>query len=240
MARRRFFVPEIRRNAAELTGPDAEHLVRVLRVEPGQRFEVSDNKNVYLAEVETARKSVVQFRIVEPIAVKPSQVQLTLIAALFKFDHFEWMIEKITELGVSTIQPVEATRTERGLTQAAVKRSSRWERIALESSQQSRRDHLPRIEPTIRFTRSLTTAADLRLLLDESPDAPPILRCLGEDHPTNVHVALLLGPEGGWTDEERKEALDAGWRSCSLCPTVLRAETAAMAALAIVGAWASE
>src|SRR4051812_13983809 len=99
MARRRFFVPEIRRNMAELTGPDAEHLVRVLRVEPGQCFELSDNKNIYLAEVETARKSVVQFLILEPIASKPAQFQLTLVAALFKFDHFEWMVEKATELG---------------------------------------------------------------------------------------------------------------------------------------------
>src|SRR4051794_3670865 len=160
MARRRFFVPAIRRNIAELTGPDAEHLVRVLRVEPGQRFEISDNKNVYLAEVETARKSLVEFRTVEPIASKPARIQLTLIAALFKFDHFEWMVEKATELGVSTIQPVEAIRTERGLAQASVKRLARWERIALEASQQSRRDHLPRIEPTIRLAKSLQTIAD--------------------------------------------------------------------------------
>jgi 16S rRNA (uracil1498-N3)-methyltransferase len=238
MARRRFFVPEIRRNMAELTGPDAEHLVRVLRVEPGQCFELSDNKNVYLAEVETARKSVVQFRIIEPIASKPAQFQLTLIAALFKFDHFEWMVEKATELGVSAIQPVEAVRTERGLAQASAKRSARWERIALEASQQSRRDHLPRIEPTIRFTKSLAITADVRLLLDESSDAP-ILQCLETERPMNAHIALLLGPEGGWTEEERAEALAAGWRSCSLGSTVLRAETAALAALAIAGAWAA-
>ena len=239
MARRRFFVGEIRRNGAELTGPDAEHLVRVLRVEPGQCFEVSDNKNVYLAEVETARKSVVTFRIVEPIAPKPARLQLTLAAALFKFDHFEWMVEKATELGVSTVQPIEAARTERGLAQASVKRLARWERIALEASQQSRRDHLPRIEPTVGFTESLATAADIRLLLDESSDAPPILRCLPAERPTNTHIALLLGPEGGWTEEERNEALLAGWRSCSLGLTVLRAETAALAALANAGAWAA-
>jgi 16S rRNA (uracil1498-N3)-methyltransferase len=239
MARRRFFVPEIRRNLAELTGPDAEHLVRVLRVEPGQRFEVSDNRNVYLAEVETARKSVVEFRIVEPIASKPAPLPLTLMAALFKFDHFEWMIEKATELGVSAIQPVEAVRTERGLAQASVKRSLRWERIALEASQQSRRDHLPRIERAIPFAKSLQATADYRLLLDESPNAPPILRCLPADRTTRPHIALLLGPEGGWSDEERAEAIAAGWQSCSLGSTILRAETAAIAALAVVEAWAA-
>ncbi|MBV9037403.1 MAG: 16S rRNA (uracil(1498)-N(3))-methyltransferase [Acidobacteriaceae bacterium] len=237
MARRRFFVEEIRRGAAELTGTDAEHLVRVLRVEPGERFEISDNRNVYLAEVETARKSRVEFRIIEAIEPKPVRLQTTLVAALFKFDRFEWMLEKATELGVWTVQPVEATRTERGLAQASAKRSERWERIALEASQQSRRDRLPRIERTVRFPKALEMAADVRLLLDEFPNAPPILQCLPTVHTFPVHVALLLGPEGGWTDEERTEALRAGWQSCSLGPTVLRAETAAAAALAIASAW---
>jgi len=239
MARRRFFVEEIRRGAAELTGTDAEHLVRVLRVEPGQRFEISDNRNVYLAEVETARKSHVGFRILEAIEPKPVPLQTTLVAALFKFDRFEWMLEKATELGVGTVQPVEAVRTEHGLGQASAKRLGRWERIVLEASQQSRRDRLPRIERTIRFPKSLEIAADTRLLLDESPDAPPILSCLPTARTFPVHIALLLGPEGGWTDEERAEALHAGWQACSLGPTVLRAETAAAAALAVVGAWAA-
>jgi 16S rRNA (uracil1498-N3)-methyltransferase len=238
MARRRFFVPEIRRGVAELTGPDAEHLVRVLRVEPGQLFEISDNRNVYLAEVETARKSVVSFRTVEAVESKPALLQTTLIASLFKFDHFEWMVEKTTELGVSTIQPVEAVRTERGLAQASVKRLARWERIALEASQQSRRDHLPRVERTIRLPQSLQTAADMRLLLDES-SGTPILHCLPENRKAHPHIALLLGPEGGWTDEEREAASLAGWSSCSLGSTILRAETAAVAALAVLGAWAA-
>lgn len=239
MARRRFFVEEIRRGVAELTGTDAEHLVRVLRVEPGERFEISDNRNVYLAEVETARKSHVEFRILEAIEPKPAPLQTTLMAALFKFDRFEWMLEKATELGVSAVQPVEATRTEHGLSQASTKRLERWERIALEASQQSRRDRLPRIEHTIRFSKALETAADIRLLLDESLNAPPILQCLPTMRTVPIHVALLLGPEGGWTDEERAEALHAGWQSCSLGPTILRTETAAAAALAIVGAWAA-
>ena len=237
MARRRFFVEEIRRGAAELTGTDAEHLVRVLRVEPGERFEISDNRNVYLAEVETARKSRVEFRIIEAIEPKPVRLQTTLAAALFKFDRFEWMLEKATELGIWTVQPVEATRTERGLAQASAKRSERWERIALEASQQSRRDRLPRIERTVRFPKALEIAADLRLLLDESPDALPILQCLPTVHTVPVHVAMLLGPEGGWTDEERAEALRTGWQACSLGHMVLRVETATVAALAIVGAW---
>ncbi len=236
MARRRFFVPEVRRGAAELTGPDAEHLVRVLRVEPGQVYEISDNRNVYLAEVEFARKSAVGFRIVEELPAPAPQVHITLLAALIKFERFEWLIEKATELGVDCIQPIEATRTERGLAQASAKRCARWQRIATEASQQSRRAHLPEILAVISFDAALQTSADIRLMLDENAGRPPILQSFPATRSAEDRVALLLGPEGGWTDDERERARSAGWRACSLGPTILRAETAAVAALAVIQA----
>jgi 16S rRNA (uracil1498-N3)-methyltransferase len=237
MARRRFFVPEIRRGTAELTGPDAEHLVRVLRAEAGQIYELSDNQNLYLAEIETARKSLVAFRITEKLEVPPQSVHLTLLPALIKFDRFELMLEKAIELGVSVIQPFEATRTEHGLAQAAAKRLARWERIATEASQQSRRVYLPRIEMPIRFARALAADATIRLILEEET-APAILTQLPTEKNPADRVALLLGPEGGWTDEERNAAKAAGWLPCSLGQTILRAETAAIAGLAVIqAAW---
>ena len=238
MARRRFFVPEIRRGMAALAGPDAEHLVRVLRVEPGQIYEISDNKHLYLAEIETARKSAVSFRITEELEAPAPSVIVSLLPALFKFDRFEWLIEKATELGVSSIQPFEAARTERGLFQASLKRRARWERIALEASQQSRRAHLPEMRPSVRFAKALEVPADLRLQLDENPDLPPILQLLPEHRAPSDRVALLLGPEGGWTEEERRLVQRAGWQACSLGKTILRAETAGIAALAVArAAW---
>jgi 16S rRNA (uracil1498-N3)-methyltransferase len=238
MSRRRFFVHEIRRGAAQLTGPEAEHLARVLRVEPGQRFEISDNRNLYLAEIETVRKSLVSFRVVEDLPAPSPQAAITLLPALFKFDRFEWLVEKATELGVSVIQPWDAVRTERGLAQASTKRLPRWSKIALESSQQSRRARLPEIEPVIKFAAALQTPADLHLLVDEDPAAPPILSVLPPDRPATSRIALLLGPEGGFTDSERAAAIAAHWLACSLGPTILRAETAAVGALAIVrAAW---
>jgi 16S rRNA (uracil1498-N3)-methyltransferase len=238
MARRRFFVPEVRRGLAELKGSDAEHLVRVLRVQPGQIYEISDNRDVYLAEIESARKSDVSFRLLEKLEAFAAPVQVALLAALIKFDRLEWLIEKATELGVFAIQPFEAVRSERGLAQAAVKRLARWERIALEASQQSRRAHLPRIEAPVRFAKTLQNAANIKLLLDEA-GAAPVLECLPQVRASADIIALLVGPEGGWTDEEREQAVGAGWVRCGLGPTILRTETAGMAALAIVhAAWA--
>ena len=88
MARRRFFVPQVRRGAAELTGDEAEHLVRVLRAEEGQVYEISDNRNLYLAEVETARKSLVSFKVLEELPWPPPEAEIVLIPALIKFDRF--------------------------------------------------------------------------------------------------------------------------------------------------------
>lgn len=236
MARRRFFVSEVRRGSAELTGSDAEHLVRVLRVQAGQVFEICDNTDVYLAEVETARKAAVTFRCLEKLPVIEPPVLIHLLPALFKFDHFEWLIEKTTELGVVSIQPFEAVRTEKGLREASHKRLTRWQRIGVEASQQSRRVHLPEIDSAQRLSDVLSFEADCKLMLDEETGCPALLDCLPEQKKPEDAVAILLGPEGGWTEEERAQVKAAGWQSCSLGPTILRAETAAIAAAAIVSA----
>jgi 16S rRNA (uracil1498-N3)-methyltransferase len=239
MARRLFFVPEVRRGAAEISGADAEHLIRVLRAEPGQIYEISDNRQRYLAKIEAARKSVVVFQVVERLPDGPATASVHLYPALFKFDRFEWMVEKATELGVTSITPFEAVRTERGLSQAAAKRRARWERIALESSQQSRRAKLPEVHPAIDFDHAIRDQFKVRLMLDENETAIPILVAIEECCPekgVDDNVALMLGPEGGWTESEREAIREAGWRSCSLGSAILRAETAALAGLSVIHA----
>lgn len=237
MSRRRFFVPQVRRGVAELTGDEAEHLVRVLRAEVGQVYEISDNTKLYLAEVETARKSQVTFKVLEELPTPAPEAEVILLPALIKFDRFEWIVEKATELGVAVIQPFEAMRTERGLAQASVKRSERWQKIAHEASQQARRLHLPTLAQTVRFREAVATVANVKLMLDEDSHEP-ILKCLPSTKAVTDRIALLLGPEGGWTEEERKIGQESGFVSCSLGSTVLRAETAATAAIATIrAAW---
>jgi 16S rRNA (uracil1498-N3)-methyltransferase len=233
--RRRFFVEDIRNGHAEIAGDDARHLTRVLRVEAGQRYEISDNHAVYLAEIETARKERVIFRTLEKLPVIEPPVIMTLCAAIVKFDHFEWMIEKATELGVSRIVPMISVRTERGLDKAAPKRLERWRRIGLEASQQSRRAHLPEIAEPTRWRDALETRAAYFYALDENT-THPLPAAFPAERRRDDSVALLIGPEGGWTDEERSEFIAAGWAAVSLGPSILRAETAALAALAVVSA----
>jgi len=233
-------VDAVRGGMAELRGEDARHLTRVLRAEAGQRYEISDGQSAYLAEIAEARGPHVVFRVIEPLDTPATPLRITLCAALIKFDRFEWMVEKATELGVERILPVEAERSGKGLPEASRKRTGRWARIARESSQQARRVRAPEIRPAVRFERCLAEEADYRYFLEEAA-APPLLRvlqALPACRASASSAALLTGPEGGWTDAERQLAAAAGWQPVSLGPQVLRAETAAAAAIAVlVNAW---
>ncbi len=243
MARRRFFVDTVQSGRARITGPDAHHLTRVLRVESGQQFEISDNQNVYLAEVESARKELVSFVVRDRLAIAEPAVRTTLLASLIRFERFEWIIEKATELGVDRIVPLETERTEKGLRKAAEKRSVRWNRIAREASEQSRRARLPEISAAVALVEALGIEAGYRYVLEEAQGAQsvsPMLAALPASRVAGDQVALLLGPEGGWTDRERLLIGTAGWRPVSLGHEILRAETAAIAGLAIINAaWAA-
>lgn len=231
MARRLFYAQEWKSGKAFLRGETAEHLRRVLRAERGQLYELSDGQRLWLARIEAFAKETVEFSLIEELPAVRQPAPIHLLASLFKFDHFEWMIEKATELGVERITPVASLRSEKGLDAAAEKRRARWEKIAREAGQQSRRLRPPEIGPVISFKEALKTEAETRFFLDEDEDAPPILSVL-----TNpaAPAAFLCGPEGGWDPREREAAQHAAWQPVSLGPLILRAETAALAALAVL------
>ena len=128
MARRRFFVDGIHDGRAELTGDQAHHLRRVLRVEAGRRYEISDTRRVYLAEVSLSTAKRIVFDVLEELPAREPPIALDLYLALIKFDRLELAIEKTTELGVRRIVPVIASRSEKGLERAAAKRAERWRR----------------------------------------------------------------------------------------------------------------
>jgi 16S rRNA (uracil1498-N3)-methyltransferase len=235
MARRRFFVDSVHSGQARIAGQDAHHLTRVLRVEAGQKFEISDNRDVYLAEVESARKDLVSFAILARIEQPEPALHATLLVSLIKFERFEWMLEKAAELGVERVVPVEAERSEKGLAQAAGKRLARWKRIAREASEQARRARLPEIEEPMSLPAALATPADRRYMLEEEI-APPMPSLLPAERSPQDRVVLLVGPEGGWTDRERSAISAAGWIAVSLGREILRTETAAIAGLAILNA----
>ena len=214
-----------------MEGEAAHHLVRVLRAQPGQLYELSDGHRLCLARIEAVKRERVEFSLTEELPAHEFRIRITLLLSIVKFDAFEWALEKATELGVDTIVPLAAARSEKALLVAAPKRAQRWKKILLEASQQSRRLRIPALMQLTKLEQVFSSHLDgLRLLLSERSDAPPLRAVLKGQ--TAATVALAIGPEGGWTDPEFQAAQRSGFQEASLGGLILRTETAVIAALA--------
>jgi len=173
----------------------------------------------------------VQFALVEELPAFHPSVDVTLLLAVVKFDAFEWALEKATELGVNTIVPLAAGRSEKALLAAAAKRAERWKKILLEASQQSRRVRVPVLGEVVKPENMLASCKDgLRVMLSERATASPLRMVLKGQEATKATIAI--GPEGGWTDAEFAAAHGCGFLEAALGRLILRTETAVIAALA--------
>jgi 16S rRNA (uracil1498-N3)-methyltransferase len=232
MTRRRWIADTWTDTTASLTGEQAQHLARVLRAQPGQVFDVVANGFLHRAEIVSADEREVLFTLHEELEVDAA-LPVHLLMAVFKFDHMEWGIEKATELGVARITPVLARRTEKHLALASAKRVDRWRRIALEAAKQSRRTDVPVVDDPATLKAALGMVdAGTKLLLAETEQENTLSAGLAGAET----VALAIGPEGGWTVEEMTLFSESGWKHVTLGPRILRAETAAIAALAVCAA----
>jgi 16S rRNA (uracil1498-N3)-methyltransferase len=231
MTRRRWIADEVSGSRAAIVGAHAEHLVRVLRARVGQEFDISAGSVVRLGRIVAIADGRVEFELGEELSVETAATNLTLLLAVFKFDRMEWAIEKCVELGVTRIVPIIARRTDAHLASASAKRVERWRRIAMQAAEQSRRSDSPEIADPIALREGVRRPGVLRVVLSES-ERGTYLRELSD--PTRVgEVLLAIGPEGGWTEDEVQMFQKEGWTAASLGPTILRAETAAIAATAI-------
>ena len=238
--RRRFFVEEFETGRATLRGEGAHHLGRVLRATPGQLYELSDGRAVWLARTETVGRDEVEFTLMEKLPAAAALVRIELLLAIVKFDRFEWALEKATELGADQISPLAAGRSESGLVAASAKRSERWKKILAESAQQARRLHIPALTEASKPAQAFRASrAPLKLMFSERAGARPlreVLEPVAADRPEReaAHVAVAIGPEGGWTDAEFSVASECGCVEVALGANILRTETAVCAALAAV------
>ena len=232
MTRRRFIADEVSGDQAALVGDHADHLARVLRARSGEDFDIATGAAVRRGRITSVRGDRVEFELNEVVSAARLS-EITLLLAVFKFDRMEWAIEKCTELGVSRIVPVIARRTDSHLAAASAKRVERWQRIVKQASEQSRRATPPEIAAPIKVGEALSLQAALRIVLAESEEQT-LLRDVVKPQTASDEIVLAVGPEGGWTEDELQSFHQAGWISASIGNTILRAETAAIAATAIV------
>ncbi|HEX3741688.1 MAG TPA: RsmE family RNA methyltransferase [Terriglobales bacterium] len=230
MTRRRWIADEVSGNRAVLIGDHARHLTQVLRAQVGQEFDLSTGAEVRRGKVMSVHPDRVEFELGEAIA-QSKQAQITVAISIFKFDRMEWAIEKCTELGVAGIVPVIAGRTEKHLAATAGKRVERWRRLVHQAAEQSRRYSAPDVTEPIQINDLFAMTSETKILLSEVEQEVKLKAVLP---PEATSVLLAFGPEGGWTEKEFSAFREAGWRSASLGPTILRAETAVITAVAVI------
>jgi 16S rRNA (uracil1498-N3)-methyltransferase len=211
-----------------LKGEEARHAARSLRLRPGDAITSGDGRGAVAAcVVERAGRDEVEARVEERWEVPPPEPALTVLMAPPKGERLSWAVQKLVELGVDAIVPLESGRT--------VRRpggTSRLVRVAREAAKQSRRAWLPVLgEPVDWEAASATRPPGLRVVLWERAE-PGLLGLLPEEPPPAVE--LLVGPEGGISEAEARQAESGGAVLASLGPTLLRTETAALAGAAIV------
>jgi 16S rRNA (uracil1498-N3)-methyltransferase len=199
-----------------LDGEEHHHLSRVLRVRPGEKIWLVDEQGCsYRAEVEGVGRRQTRLFVRDRKEALVGQLRVVLAQALIKPKSMELVIQKATELGVGVIIPVEASRSVVRLRENEAGRLARWRRIAQEAAKQSRRSDIPRVDSPQPFSSFLEARDEPRRLILCEDGGRRLRDCLaqgtaGSGHPESRAVVALVGPEGGWTEEEQERAFREG------------------------------
>nr|WP_320115167.1 16S rRNA (uracil(1498)-N(3))-methyltransferase [uncultured Desulfuromonas sp.] len=233
---RRFFVPQITltQACADLPRDVAHHIGSVLRLRQGDRIVLCDGRGdcaeCRIDEVSPKRCRVTCLR---QWTEQETALPVSLIQGLPHSDKLDLILQKTTELGVRRVLPVRCQRCQYPIAPAkAMRKLERWQKIAAEAARQSERSWLPEVAALCSFDEAVRHCdADLKLVLWEQADQP-LHHVLPEKVPD--HVAVVVGPEGGLTEEEVALATQHGFVAVGLGPRILRTETAGMALMAIL------
>jgi 16S rRNA (uracil1498-N3)-methyltransferase len=225
----RFYVPELRAGArARLSADEAHHLARVLRLKIGDQVTVFDGRGHEAdARIERVEGQTVELAVGgRLVTADESQPPVTLAVAVPKADRFAWLVEKATELGVARLVPL---LTARSVVHPGASKLEKLRRTIVEASKQCGRSWLMTLHEPIPWREFVLREFTSGLPLIADPSGEPLAEALEADRP----LLLAVGPEGGFTAEEREEAREQGGRLVSLGPWMLRIETAAIALAAL-------
>jgi len=235
----RFFLPKkyIHGERATIAGAELEHMRKVLRLEPGDRVTLFDDEGwEHEGTIRSYSDGMGEIKILNSSRPeRESLVRITLAQALGKGEKFDWVVEKATELGASAIVPFLCRRTVPKLDGAGrEKKVTRWQRIALSAAKQSGRTRIPEILGVMDFSDLVRRPwpSDLKLIFWENETTQGLAR-LKEEKSSVGSLLLVIGPEGGFTSDEVKEATENGFRSVGMGKRILRTETAAVTALSL-------
>lgn len=238
MSRARFFSAELDGEVIELVGEEACHLAKVRRVRIGKEVELFDGKGQGVrGQVRSIDKQAVRIEVRERFEKEPAGTEIIVAAALAKGPRWDWLIEKCVELGAAKIWPV---RFERSVVKGSGsdEQLNKWNRRGLEAAKQCGQAYLPEITQPRGLEEVLHETNDncLRLVGTRNESANPVLTVLEKTDQPRI-IVLLVGPEGGLSEDEQKHTEQCGYEPVFLGENILRVETATIGLLAAVRAW---
>ena len=233
----RFFIPQLYNEEMSITGVDAKHIGKVLRMQPGDKLQVvSDDGVSALAEVTAISETTVTVRCLEVFAESHEPaVQITLAQGLAKGEKMDFIIQKAVELGAYSIVPVAMEHSVVRLDGAkADKKVERWQKIAEAAAKQSKRDIIPQVQAVQSISQMLANNnCKTKIIAYECEDRMSLKTALREAGQLD-DLLLIIGPEGGISEGELSKALEAGAVPVSLGRRILRAETAGLVAMSAI------
>ena len=217
--------------AVELDSFASNHLCKVLRMGLGRELVLFDGSGgEYQGEIELADARCARVRLVsQRQGVKDSPLELCLALGLSRADRFDWALQKATELGVNSVQPLITVRSEKWSAARAEKKTGHWQRLMISAAEQSGRCSVPQLHAPLKLTDGQPMAADLRLMLQ--PGAQSLATIAGNEMPTSL--VLVVGPEGGFENSELELLSSSGFVEAGVGPRVMRTETAPVAVISL-------
>lgn len=230
----RYFVKEKKDQSFLLDPNDSYHILTVMRMKIGDKIEVVFQEQLYICEITQIENGQVEVVIIDTKSEqKQGKIEITIAQALVKEAKMDFILQKTTELGVDRIIPFEAVRSVVKIDGKEEKKHQRWLRIVKEASEQSKRVRITTVLPIATIDKLCKEECELKILCTVNELSMNIKRVL-QNHRDYDRIIIVVGPEGGFTLEEEKKLIEAGYLSTSLGNLVLRTETASLYMMSIL------
>lgn len=230
----RYFVTNKENNIFTLTSDDSYHITTVMRMKLQDKIEIVCNEKIYLSEI-IELIPVVKAKIIEEIETNNElSFYVTIAQSLVKEQKMDYILQKTTELGVSEIIPYMADRSIIKLDNKQDKKIERWQKIVKEASEQSKRNYIPTVTKAMSLSNLVNLSDyDIKFLCSVNETSQNIKKVLSNLN-RNVRMLFVIGPEGGFTNDEEKRFIENGFISLSLGSSVLRTETASTFIMSVI------
>lgn len=230
----RYFVEEKNNHSFFLNPEDSYHILTVMRMNLGDRIEIVSAGNLYLCKIVSIDNHIVEAEIISEYEVNNElAVDVTIAQALVKETKMDIILQKTTELGIHALIPYQTTRSVIKIDGKEEKKIVRWQRIVKEASEQSKRNHIPKIYPIMDIDKLCKVKCELKLLCTVNEMSTNIKKVLS-NYKKDDRIIIVVGPEGGFTKDEEEKLMNAGYIPVSLGNLILRTETVGLYVMSVI------